>query len=63
MSELPAPVQDSLSRQAREAGGELGRLRRQTRDGRVVFSADVVGKRGEVVTVDRNGRLLSRRGY
>jgi hypothetical protein len=63
MSELPGPVQDSLLRQAHDVGGQLGRLRRQTSDGHIVFSADVVGSRAEIVTVERNGRLLSRRAY
>jgi hypothetical protein len=62
-SELPSAVDDSLARETGKSGNQIGRLRLQTRGGRDVYSADLVGPRGEVVTLDDTGRVLSRQPY
>lgn len=62
-SALPSPVDDGLARETAKTGNEIGRIRLQTRGRHDVYSADLVGNRGEVVTLDRNGRVLSRQSY
>jgi hypothetical protein len=63
-SELPSAVDESLARESRNIGNAIGPLRLQKQpDGRDVYSANLVGKRGEVVTVDATGRVLLRKPY
>lgn len=62
-SELPRAVDDTLTRESGKAGDEIGRLRLQTRGGHDEYSADLVGNRGEILTVDSKGRVLSRQSY
>jgi hypothetical protein len=57
MSELPAPVQDTLLHQA--AGGGIGQIRKQVdRDGRTVYVARIPSQ-DSVVRVAPSGRLLT----
>lgn len=62
-SELPPLVDDSLARESRAAGTQIGRLRLQTRGGNDVYSADLVGQRNQVLTLDAKGHVLSRQLY
>jgi hypothetical protein len=58
-SELPRAVDDTLARETSNTGDKIGRLRLQTAGGRDVYSAELLGKQTEIVTLDARGRVLS----
>ena len=61
MSELPAPVQDAVAREASRTDREIGELRVEPHG---QFRAELLKDgHGEVATFDHTGRLIDRRDY
>ena len=59
MSALPDPAQEALKQEATRIGGQIGELRAHG-NGHVVYKANLRGTPGEIVTVNGDGRVLSR---
>ena len=58
MEDAPAPVQDTLKKEAK--GGDIEELRRETRkDGTVIYEAEIVKKgKGRDIEVSAEGKVL-----
>ena len=60
MEDAPAPVQDTLKKEAK--GGDIEELRRETRkDGTVIYEAEIVKNgKGTDIEVSSDGKVLER---
>ena len=59
-NDTPAPVRATLDKEA--AGGKITEIEKETKDGKVVYSADITDKAGKKwdVTVGEDGKLISK---
>jgi len=59
LGEVPAPVRDTLQRES--AGGTITEIERETKKGKIVYSADAeVGGKQWDIAVAEDGTLLSK---
>jgi hypothetical protein len=60
MADVPAPVKATLEHEA--AGGKITEVEKETKNGKVVYSADVTDKAGKKWDVDvgEDGKLISK---
>jgi hypothetical protein len=60
LADVPAPVRDTLAREA--AGAKIETVDKETKDGQTIYETDVtIGGKEWEIKVDPNGKLISKK--